>query len=130
MESTWQEIGGFIMAVGVVLYIVREVWKMISATVAQKNGETKKSSPVPGCRLPPDVDIRRLSRQINDLYEWHSVCDDDGVRLWYVRRSVYDMLAQSTQALERISAVLPMLAENQQQMRKELERIQREMRDR
>ena len=34
----WTEVSGFIVAVGVVLYIVREVWKMVSDTIAKKDG--------------------------------------------------------------------------------------------
>ena len=31
---------------------------------------------------------RRLCRQVNDLWVWHNKEDDDGVKVWYVRRSL------------------------------------------
>ena len=74
-------------------------------------GQPADRAPQPGGPLRP---AERL----------HEVFDDDGVRLWYVRRSFYQMMENSSEALQKISAILPMLLDNQQKMDKRLEEIQ------
>jgi len=38
------------------------------------------------------IDLQLVSKQINDLYEWHNVNDTEGVKIWYVRRSLEDAI--------------------------------------
>lgn len=33
-------------------------------------------------------DLATVAKQIQDLHEWHNKTDDDGVKVWYVRRSL------------------------------------------
>lgn len=33
-----------------------------------------------------------IERQIDDLHRWHDVSDNEGVKLWYVRRSLEDAI--------------------------------------
>lgn len=34
------------------------------------------------------IDLHLMARQLDDLHAWHSVKDDEGVRIWYVRKSL------------------------------------------
>ena len=38
------------------------------------------------------VDLQRIGRQVDDLHDWHDETDADGVKIWYVRRSLEDAL--------------------------------------
>ena len=51
------------------------------------------------------IDLQRLSRQVDDLHEWHSQTDEDGVRVWYVRQSLekaIDRLARTIEAQTKL----------------------------
>ena len=34
------------------------------------------------------IDLRKMATQISDMHKWHSVTDDEGVKVWYVRKSL------------------------------------------
>jgi hypothetical protein len=38
------------------------------------------------------VDWKKLENQTDQLYKWHNVLDDDGVPIWYVRRSLEEAI--------------------------------------
>lgn len=55
------------------------------------------------------IDLHRIARQIDDLHKWHAKEDDEGVKVWYVRRSLEetlktlsDNIANQTQVLQEI----------------------------
>ncbi len=49
------------------------------------------------------VGLFRMSRKITDLYDWHNVNDDEGVKLWYTRnKTVEDTLHKMTEILDRM----------------------------
>jgi len=35
-----------------------------------------------------------IARQIDDLHKWHDVQDNEGVKIWYVRRSLEDAIVK------------------------------------
>jgi hypothetical protein len=37
-------------------------------------------------------DVAELKSQIRDLHDWHSKEDEDGVKVWYVRKSLVDAI--------------------------------------
>ena len=124
-QIDWSEVGGFVMAVVFVVYIFERAWKLYKEA-AGKNKHNKDDDPGRARQrcIPTDVDVRAMAQQVSALHEMHEVFDDDGVRLWYVRRSFYQMMENSSEALQKISAILPMLLDNQQKMDKRLEEIQ------
>ena len=55
------------------------------------------------------IDLQVMSRQVDELHKWHDVSDSEGVKLWYVRRSLEeaitklaDNIALETKFLDRI----------------------------
>jgi len=38
--------------------------------------------------------MRKMQRQVCDLYNWHDKEDEDGVKVWYVRRSLEEAIKQ------------------------------------
>jgi hypothetical protein len=123
-QIDWSEVGGFVMAVAVVFILFERAWKLFErATHKKKHDDDDEEDPLSRC-IPADVDVRRMAHQIDELYEMHEVFDQDGVRVWYVRRSFYEMMEKSSEALQKISALLPAMLDNQRKMDDRLEQIQ------
>lgn len=68
-------------------------------------------------------DLFRLVRQIHqwdgDLHEWHSVSDAEGVKVWYVRRSLEEAIVKLAENIDKQTEIL-------RQMHAELMTLQRE----
>lgn len=45
-----------------------------------------------GKRKNGACDLHKLSREVADLHKWHDQRDQDGVPVWYVRRSLEDAI--------------------------------------
>jgi hypothetical protein len=57
-----------------------------------------------------------VHQQIRDLYVWHSKTDEDGVPVWYVRRSLEDTIVKLAENMEKQTELLRVMVENQKQM--------------
>ena len=82
------------LGVGVILaiLIVKEtvgVLRKAGLIKAPVNGNPGHGPSATKCELPPEI-----VRQIQDLYEWHNVSDSEGVKRWYIRRSMADGIDQ------------------------------------
>ena len=46
------------------------------------------------CLFPEGIHggLAKIGRQVDDLHDWHDETDADGVKFWYVRRSLEDAL--------------------------------------
>jgi hypothetical protein len=124
-QIDWSEVGGFVMAVAVVVVLFERAWKLFErVTHRSKGNDDDDEEDHQHTCIPPDVDVRKMAHRVNELHEMHEVFDSDGVRVWYVRRSFYEMMEKSSEALQKISALLPTLISNQQRMDNRLESIQ------
>lgn len=92
MDTAFTQIGiGGIIA----LLVLREVFGFLRG----RNGSGKITSD----------DLRRIRKaleQIHDLWEWHNVSDADGVKLWYVRRSLEESMDQLSKNISKQTEVL------------------------
>lgn len=52
----------------------------------------------------------KMQKQIEDLYEWHNVTDDDGVKIWYVRRSLEGAVEKLVEAVNSQNKALTELS--------------------
>jgi len=124
-QIDWSQVGGLVVSAVFVILVFERAWKLFEKVSNRDKDEDSEDEGEPRIRcVPPDVDLRRMAQQVNDLHEMHEVFDPDGVRVWYVRRSFYDMMQQTTEALQKISVLLPTLVGNQQKMDSRLEDIQ------
>lgn len=57
-----------------------------------------------------------VHQQIRDLYVWHSKTDEDGVPVWYVRRSLEDTIIKLAENMEKQTELLRIMVDNQKQM--------------
>jgi len=46
------------------------------------------------------IDLQLVSKQIQDLWDWHNVNDTEGVKLWYVRRSLEEAITKLATNIE------------------------------
>ena len=52
------------------------------------------------------IDLPRITRQIEDLHKWHAKEDDEGVKVWYVRRSLEETLKSLADNIANQTVVL------------------------
>ena len=71
--------------------------------------------------------LGEISQQVHDLHRWHDVTDEEGVRLWYSRRSVeraVEKIAESqatqTRLLENLARVVETQASTAADMQRTL----------
>lgn len=38
------------------------------------------------------TEVIRMARQLDDLHDWHAKEDEDGVKVWYVRKELVDII--------------------------------------
>lgn len=69
------------------------------------------------------VDLPLLAQQVNELYQWHSVTDDDGVKRWYVRRSLEEAIRELSANIRAQTEVLQELVLEQRDTRRDLDRL-------
>ena len=56
------------------------------------------------------VDLQKLARQQEDLWNWHAREDDEGVKVWYVRRSLEDAIKELSLSIRSQTEVMAQLA--------------------
>lgn len=86
----WQNLtAGGVLA----LLIIREVLGFL---------KTKNASPP--CAFCKECKL--MAKQIQTLYDWHDVSDEDNVKVWYVRKSLERHIGELTQVVRNLNALL------------------------
>ncbi len=57
--------------------------------------------------------IEVIEKQTDDLYKWHAKEDDDGVKVWYVRRSLEEAMMKLAESMDRQTTILAEVAREQ-----------------
>lgn len=73
--------------------------------------------------------FEKMVKQIDELHQWHDVTDDDGVRVWYVRRSLEGAIEKLTHTLDAQTLLLRELVLSLQETRKDIEETRRDVDD-
>jgi len=75
--------------------------------------------------------LQEMKPKLDELHKWHDQRDQDGVPVWYIRRSLeeaVDKLAESQQMLSdnirNMTIILERLATNQDEMRREVHSLE------
>ena len=63
----------------------------------------------------------KIIQQIQDLWEWHSKTDDEGVKVWYVRRSLEKAIERLAENTDTQTTVLTELVHEIRDMRRDIE---------
>jgi len=85
-----------VIFIGVIL-ILREVFAFV---VKRKNGTNKTTQD--DCLLC----IKKIAQQTDDLYRWHDVRDDEGIPIWYVRKSLEKAIDNLSENVAKQTVVL------------------------
>ena len=82
------------------------------------------------------LDVKRISKQSEDMYDWHNKSDGDGVKVWYVRQSLENALGDNAKATEAIARnielqtrLLEEMISNQRNLSKEQAEMMKDIRD-
>ncbi len=67
------------------LIVIKLALDFIKGRKRDDNGNSKEIEKV-------KMVVYELRDQLNDLHEWHNVRDNDGVPIWYVRRSLEEAI--------------------------------------
>ena len=102
VESELTQIG---MAGALAILIVREVLDFVRR------------------RQSHDPDWRVLERQIAELHEWHAKEDTDGVKVWYVRRSLEEAFHELSETTKQQSTLFDRLINRLDQQSAVFERL-------
>jgi uncharacterized membrane-anchored protein YhcB (DUF1043 family) len=83
-----------------------------------------------------ETKLDKLLKESQEMYEWHSKSDQDGVKVWYVRQSLENALRDNAKATEAIAKnielqtrLLEEMIQNQRSMSKEQVEIAKDLRD-
>lgn len=84
------------LGVGGILAIlmVREVLNFLKSKQPTQNGETQRLF----------VKLDQVTRHVADLHKWHDKTDEDGVPVWYIRRSFEDAVEKLADAVTQLAA--------------------------
>jgi predicted metal-dependent hydrolase len=69
------------------------------------------------------VDLQKLARQQEDLWNWHAREDDEGVKVWYVRRSLEDAIKELSLSIRTQTEVMAQLVGKVGTMQYEIEHL-------
>lgn len=80
--------------------------------------------------------VDNMNKQVHTLYEWHDKDDQDGVKVWYIRQSLENVLRDNARAVAAIAKnselqtrLLEEMLESQKIVIREQSQIMRELRD-
>lgn len=83
-----------------------------------------------------ELELETISKQSEDMYEWHNKSDSDGVKIWYVRQSLENALRDNAKATEAIARnielqtrLLEEMISNQRNLSKEQAEMMKDIRD-
>ena len=82
-----------------------------------------------GDRRACDPHIKDMHKRIEDLWNWHNVTDNDGVKIWYVRRSLEEAIKKLSENIDVQTKALQEIVTEIRSTRKEVRDIELEMKD-
>lgn len=69
-----------------------------------------------------------MAKQIHELHEWHAVTDEDGVKIWYLRRSLENAIDKLTNNLDVQTQLLREMVLSMKESRSDMDAFMREQR--
>ena len=69
------------------------------------------------------IDLPKMARQIDELWRWHSKEDEEGVKVWYVRRSLEESLKTLAKNIGQQTTILEQIHREQIVMHKEVSKL-------
>jgi len=94
------------------LFVLREVFSFLKERLRCQNNTV--------------LDI--MAKEIHELHEWHAVTDEDGVKIWYLRRSLENAIEKLTHNLDMQTQLLREMVLSMKETRSDMETFMREQR--
>ena len=66
------------------------------------------------------IDLARMAYRIDELYKWHDRTDEEGVPVWYVRKSLEQAIAKMAENSEQQTQLLAKMDAGAREFRKYL----------
>jgi hypothetical protein len=95
------------------LLVIREVFSFLKERV----------------RCSSNTMLEHMAKQIHEMHEWHAVTDEDGVKVWYVRRSLENALEKLSHTLDAQTQLLREMVLILKDTRNEMDAVIRETRE-
>jgi hypothetical protein len=102
---------GIMLGVG----LFKDILKTVAPLLSPKKNGNGKGQPDLG-KLQSQID--RIAKQVEEMHSWHNCKDDDGVFLWYTRRSMYEVL-------DKLVAILQEIRQEQRETRQAVDNLAR-----
>jgi len=128
-----------ITAIGLVLMVFGMAAKSLFDWLRQKNLQNSEDrlkavesnmKEMKTLFIKHDEDHHFTNEQVRELHEWHDRKDADGVPVWYVRKSLEEIIKQNAEAVVLLAQqsslqtqVLKEVSENQRDMLVEMRRL-------
>lgn len=94
------------------LFVLREVFSFLKERLRTQNNT--------------QLDI--MAKQLQELHEWHAVTDEDGVKIWYLRRSLENAIEKLTNNLDIQTQLLREMVLSMKEQRSDMDSFMREQR--
>lgn len=66
--------------------------------------------------------ILTISKQTEDLYTWHNISDEEGVKIWYVRRSLEEAIGKLADNIAEQTKLMSKWQQESHDMMRDLQR--------
>lgn len=92
------------LIIPLILLVIREVFSWMRQKNLQSS-DTKIAMMADSIRTLSDraekveIKLDNLNHMSRTMYDWHDKVDDDGVKIWYVRRSLEEALHENVRAI-------------------------------
>lgn len=80
-------------------------------------------------RCNSNVTIEQMAKEVHEMHEWHAVTDEDGVKVWYIRRSLENTLDKLSHTLDAQTQLLKEMVLILKDTRNEMDAVIRETRE-
>ena len=121
-QHVFTEAGAIILLLGLLWFMER---KERVRTVEKLN--TAFGSMGELLRVMGDVSRRQedMRKQLDDLWEWHAKTDEDGVRVWYVRKSLERNVESLTHNIASQTELMKRMLEKEEEQIRSLSHLRR-----
>jgi hypothetical protein len=94
------------------LFVLREVFSFLKERMRTQNNSL----------------LDTIAKEVHEMHEWHAVTDEDGVKIWYLRRSLENAIVKLTNNLDIQTQLLRELVLSMKETRSDMDSFMREER--
>lgn len=124
------DLGSWVGQIGVggifVVLVLQLVFKFLEKW-RHKDGDTKDIIPSGKKAAVLLQKVEKIERQTQELHDWHNKEDEEGVKIWYVRRSLEDAISRLSTAIETQTQVLTDMSREQRSTNERLARLSQDL---